>query len=836
MNPPTRSVPVPPGPRERDVEKTGIRYRLLLIEALVFIVPVFVLIYVIQGKDLAFDADQTLILLFLLAVVLGGFLLLRQVLDSIARIATLTHGIEAGEVHSIEVDADDRELKEISSSINNLLKRLEKSTELANHRLFELLSIKEFAEAVRREKDQDGLLKLLLEKAAALSGAGGGWVFARSGIGEDLSLLSACSQEETPDRTFREEDWVVIARRMEAEPRPLFLTGQAGDLRDLPVSDGNARADYLAMPVGRDRSLAAMLILKAAPGGRGFSTHDSYILSIMIDQIALGYERRELHQELSWRIDELKHRTDELEHEVSHRKNAEAEANEANVFLRSILESSSSISIVSTDITGNILYWNKGAENIFGYRASEMVGRRKIDVLYGADEQTAGVIEETRALVLGQKRKVTCEVREVAKDGRDLWVRLNLTSRRDENGKVVGILGVGEDITERKRLEQMLLHAEKMKAIGTLAGGIAHDFNNILGGILAYAEAAQLKMDDPEKARQCLDQVLKASHRAKDLVRQILDFSRQAAQERKPIPLGPVVREALKLLRGVLPSTITMREDIEAGADVVKADATQVHQVIMNLVTNASQAMWEKGGELTVSLVDRDIPSSGALPDPELSPGPYVLLTVTDTGCGMEKAVMARIFDPYFTTKARGEGAGMGLAVAYGVVKSHGGGIAVRSEPGRGTTFEVYFPRALESPEEDGDVLSNLPGGDEHILFVDDDETITGSVKLILEFLGYRVTAFTGSVQAMEAFAGDPSRFDAVITDQTMPQITGVELTCRMRDIRADLPVILCTGFSHAVDARKAREMGVAGFLMKPVVSRDLAVLLRQVLDGKGAR
>ncbi|MBU2490189.1 MAG: PAS domain S-box protein, partial [Proteobacteria bacterium] len=653
MSPETKSVGAASSRRPPEPERKGIRYRLLLIEALVFIVPVIVLVYVIQGKDLVFDASQIFIFLFLLAVVLGGFLLLRQILDSIARIATLSQKIEAGDLHSIEVDAEEKELKEISGSINSLLKKLEKSTELANHRLFELLSIKEFAEAVRREQDQEGLLRLLLENAAALSGARRGWILHRREIGEDLKLLSSLTLEEGAGPAFSEYGWAGLSQRMEADAKPLFLTGEPGNFTQ---ADPNSRADFLAMPVLQDRSLAAMLVLDAAPGGRGFSTHDSYILSIMIDQIALGYERRGLHQELSWRIEELKRRTGDLENEVSHRKEAEAGANEANVFLRSILESSSSISIVSTDINGNILYWNKGAENIFGYRASEMVGRKKIDVLYGGDDQTSEVIEETRALVLGQKRKITCEIQEVAKDGRSIWVRLNLTSRRDESGRVAGILGIGEDITERKRLEQMLLHAEKMKALGTLAGGIAHDFNNILGGILAYAEAAQMKRDDPEKVSQCLDQVLKASHRAKDLVRQILDFSRQAAQERKPIPLGPVALEALKLLQGILPATIHMRQDIEADAGIVRADPTQVHQVIMNLVTNASQAMWEKGGDLRVSLANREIPSSSTLPDPELSPGAYVVLSVSDTGHGMEKAVLDRIFEPYFTTKAQGEG------------------------------------------------------------------------------------------------------------------------------------------------------------------------------------
>ncbi|MBW1988003.1 MAG: PAS domain S-box protein [Deltaproteobacteria bacterium] len=815
---------------------SGIRYRLLLVEALVFLIPAAGMFYLLWGKQAFFDLSHFMILIFLLVMILGGFLLLRQILDTVSAIARWTQRIESGEIVRLDLDPKEKELREISSSISNLLKNLERRTEEANRRLVELLSIKEFAEAVRREKEQAGLLTLLLEKTVQLTGARCGWVCAPA-QGGGLEYLARRSEPGAGKKDLPGGVWEQLCRDLEANGRPVFLAQDHGTPRVLSSADSIQHADFLAMPVIRDPRPPAMLVLSGAGREEGFTLHDSYVLSIMTGQIALGYERRGLHRELSRRIEELKRRTDELETEVVHRKEAEVEAKGANVFLRGILESSSSISIISTDRSGNILYWNKGAENIFGYKAWEMVGKKKIDVLYGDDEQTARVIEETRALVLGQKRKLTCEVREIAKDGRKIWVRLNLTSRRDESGKVVGILGIGEDITERKRLEQKLLQAEKLKAIGTLAGGIAHDFNNILAGIVAYTEAARFELGNASKVRQCLDQVLKASHRAKDLVRQILDFSRQASRERKPIPLAPVIREAVKLLRGVLPAAIQIQESIDPDAGVVSADATQVHQVIMNLVTNASQAMWEHGGKLSVTLSNVEFSENQPLPDPDLEPGPYVVLSVTDTGCGMEAQVMERIFEPYYTTKARGEGSGMGLSVVYGVVKSHGGGISVKSRPGEGTTFEIYWPRVYEpAADQKGDVLSGLPGGKEHVLFVDDDESITGSVKLVLEFLGYKVTALSSSVDALDLFMSDPHGFDAVITDQTMPKLTGVELIKSMQGVRPELPVILCTGYSQSLDPAKARELGVSGFLMKPVQSRDLAELLRQVLDAETAR
>lgn len=400
------------------------------------------------------------------------------------------------------------------------------------------------------------------------------------------------------------------------------------------------------------------------------------------------------------------------------------------------------------------------------------------------------------------------------------------------------IVAIYTDETERmkaeketRQLETMLQQAQKMEAIGTLAGGIAHDFNNILTAIIGYTELEMYKASPGSKTYNNLRQVIKGGQRARELVRQILTFSRQSKQEPRPLLVSPVVKEALKMLRATLPATIEIRQDIHSDSGRAMADPTQVHQVLMNLCTNAAQAMEEKGGLIQVSLTDVEIDSGFAARHPDMNPGPYVRLTVSDTGCGIAPAIMERIFEPYFTTKEKGGGTGLGLAVVHGIVKGHGGGITVYSEPGRGTTFNVFLPRieseaTLETPR-----LNSLSRGKDRILFVDDEQALVDLGRQMLEFLGYEVLSRRSSIEALEAFKAQPNKFDLVITDLTMPNMTGLELSEKVLAIRPEIPIILCSGFGEGVAGKKAKSIGIRAFIMKPVVMRDLANTIRKVLD-----
>ncbi len=340
------------------------------------------------------------------------------------------------------------------------------------------------------------------------------------------------------------------------------------------------------------------------------------------------------------------------------------------------------------------------------------------------------------------------------------------------------------------------------------------------------------KVPEGSEEKRQLEQVLKAGSRATDLVRQILAFSRQS--ERKPVQVAPIVKEALKLLRSSLPSTIEIREDISVAPEesVVLADSTQIHQVLMNLATNAAHAMRMQGGVLSVQLSAVDADGSLVSLYPELKPGPYVRVTVSDTCHGVDATVMERIFDPYFTTKDQGEWSGMGLAVVQGIVKSHGGAIMVYSEPGKESTFHVYLPKIEERTQTtEAEVPEELPGGHERKLFVDDEESLVSLGKDMLESLGYNVTAKTSSLEAIEIFHAQANALDLLITDMTMPALTGIELAKKFIAIRPDIPIMLCTGFSELIDGNQSKELGIREFGMKPYVIATFAKTIRRVLD-----
>jgi CheY-like chemotaxis protein len=361
------------------------------------------------------------------------------------------------------------------------------------------------------------------------------------------------------------------------------------------------------------------------------------------------------------------------------------------------------------------------------------------------------------------------------------------------------------DITEQKKLETQFHQAQKMEAIGTLAGGIAHDFNNILSGLLGYAELISLETLPGSSTNRNLEELLKIGVRAKDLVKQILTFSRRTFQEKKPIHVEPLVKEAVKLLRSSLPTTIEIRLDIKDDSGIIEADPTQVHQVLLNLCTNSFHAMEESGGLLTIGLASINLDSYAAGQQADLQQGPYVRLTVSDTGLGMAPEILNRIFDPYFTTK----------------------------EAGKGTTFHVYFPRLETSAEGASLDLTEGPlpvGKGEHILLIDDEPVLLEIGKQMLEHLGYQVTVRTSSIEALGLFSSEPSRFHLVITDMTMPNMTGEKLAGEILKIRPELPIILCTGFSEHLTEGKATALGIREFLMKPLTLKDLARAVRRNL------
>jgi signal transduction histidine kinase len=381
---------------------------------------------------------------------------------------------------------------------------------------------------------------------------------------------------------------------------------------------------------------------------------------------------------------------------------------------------------------------------------------------------------------------------------------------------------------ERKRLEAQLVQAQKMEALGTLAGGIAHDFNNILAAIIGFSELIRDHAPPESRERRHAQRVLDAGVRGRELVRQMLTFSRQAGQEKKPMYLSIIVKESAALLRASIPSTVSIKVSVKSESGVILGDPTQISQVLMNLASNAAYAMREKGGTLDIELSDFSVSPSNGNPR-GIEPGLYMKITVRDTGTGIPPEIIDRIFDPFFTTKEVGEGTGLGLSVVLGIVKQAHGYITVESEPDKGSTFDVYFPKIVEEPAP---ALSEetIPIGNERILFVDDEEALVEMGEELLAELGYEVTCRTSSREALALLKEDPLRFDLVITDVTMPEMTGVDLAREALAIRADLPIIMCTGYSHLVNEDAAEAAGIRAFVMKPLTKREIARTIRQVL------
>jgi PAS domain S-box-containing protein len=512
--------------------------------------------------------------------------------------------------------------------------------------------------------------------------------------------------------------------------------------------------------------------------------------------------------------------------DISERKQAEEALRESEEKYRTVLESNPD-PVVVYDIEGKVTYFNPAFTRVFGWTLAERLGN-KMDVFVPAEawRETKMMIEK----VLAGERFSNVETLRYNKKGETIPVSVSGTIYKDKKGNPIGSVINLRDISHQKKLETQLKQAQKMEAIGTLAGGIAHDFNNILSSVIGYTELA---LDNEKRGSfqyQNLQEVLSAGHRAKDLVKQILTFSRQVDQKQKPIQVKPLVKEALRMLRASIPSTVEIEQHVQSDA-LVMGDPTQIHQILMNLCTNAAHAMEDNGGLLTVSLLDAELDSDVISHHPDLKPGPYIKLTVTDTGLGISPDVMEKIFDPFFTTKEKGKGTGLGLSVVHGIVRSHGGGIYVYSEPGKGSIFEVCLP-VIESrfkPEEKAD--RPIPTGTERILFIDDEPVITNLGKQVLESLGYDVVARNSSIEALELFKEKRDRFDLVITDMTMPHMTGEKLAENLMQIRPDIPVILCTGFSFMIDEQKALNMGIRAFISKPMLKQEIAETIRQVLD-----
>lgn len=496
---------------------------------------------------------------------------------------------------------------------------------------------------------------------------------------------------------------------------------------------------------------------------------------------------------------------------------------------RRLVEMANDAIFVADAETGVIIDANRRAGKLLDLPVEKIIGMHQTEIHPPEERDRYRAIFKKHAA----SGKIVADDIWVA-NSQGIHVPVQISASTFTLGKRKIVQGIFRDMTERRLMEEQLAQAQKLEAIGTLAGGIAHDFNNILVPIMGYAELAASQIPKESRLYSYLNEVIEASKRARDLIRQILTFSRKGEEERKPLTLQPMIKETVKFLQSVLPSNVEVRVNIDPSAGPVFCSPAHIHQMIMNLCTNAYQAMAGKGGVLEIDLEGVEL-REGDVPDSSLKPGTYVRFSVKDTGIGMDRQTMSRIFEPYFTTKGLDQGGtGLGLAVVYGIVKIYQGHIDVRSEPGRGSIFSVYLPESgadRQRHTEEAVAEENLTGS-ERILLVDDEQQVLQTLQGILEQLGYRVTSFNGSLQALEAFNASPHEYDLVITDQTMPSMLGEDLAKKILDIRPDIPIILCSGYnSLSVEKREAGAGGIRAILTKPVDRIDLARCVRQVLE-----
>jgi PAS domain S-box-containing protein len=519
------------------------------------------------------------------------------------------------------------------------------------------------------------------------------------------------------------------------------------------------------------------------------------------------------------------------------RKTAEEALRTSEARLRQLSQAieQSPVSIIITDTAGVIQYVNPKCIEVTGYTLEEVRGQTP-RLLKSGHTRPEEYQRLWATIIAGGEWEG--EFHNKKKNGDYFWEAAKISPIIDEAGNITHFLAVKEDITARKeaevhlrRMEERIRQSEKMEAVGQLAGGIAHDFNNVLGGIIGFTDISLNYVEKDSMLERNLLKVLKAADRAKHLVKQILAFSRQGNPQKTITSIRPIIQEVLDLLSSSIPSSVIIHAELDQTTKPVAADSTQIHQALLNLATNAVQAMNRKG-TLTVKLWESNLTTPIHCQSSDLAPGIYTVIEISDTGCGMDAATLSKAFEPFFTTKPVGEGTGMGLSVVLGIVQSHGGDIQVESEVGRGTTVRIFLPAAEDLASRSADQTTRITStGSERILFVDDEPSLVDMAENILTSLGYTVYGFSDSVKAMEFLEEKNDVIDILITDQTMPVVTGIEIVKKALQIRHGLPVILCTGFSTEVDQESISTLGISLLLMKPYGAHEISKAIRSVLD-----
>jgi len=706
------------------------------------------------------------------------------------------------------------------TAIKESERKLEESQRRAEQHLVELEQLYQRAPAALCSLDRDLRYTRVNDRLAALLGRPAADILGRT-IGEVLQdVLGELSPKPSKQLT-------TMIRNVMESGRPVFDT----EMRLAFPTDPDALQDWLASYYPLTSGTGEVL---------GVNVIGQEITPIKESERALQNVRDQLELRVQQRSGELIRINDELEKEVTERKQAEESLQRAEQELQRVLTSIPNyLWSVILDAGGRqrSCCFSPVIEKITGRPAKYFERGLEAWMSTIHPDDRLRLQELTAHVIAGESESNAHEYRIIKPDDSIRWIRDSFNVTRLADGGIE-LHGVASDITDRKLAEEgrqqaqiELQQAQKLKAVGVLAGGIAHDFNNILTAIMNFTYLSVQQVPPESSTARNLEQVLTAGERARDLIRQILTFSREGGHEKKPLLIAPVVKEALNLVRASVPAMIEIKQRIDPDCGMIQADLTQIQQILINLCTNSHHSIGSKAGVIEVKLSAVEVGAELTGKREGLKPGPHVCLTVSDTGAGMSPEVQERIFEPFFTTKTVGHGTGLGLSVVHGIVTRHGGVIFARSNPGIVTIFEIYLPRLAESVEaKEKEAESSRPApGTKRILFVDDEPSLVEATKLILESMGYEVTALSSSRETLLRFTKLPYHYDAIISDITMPEMSGIELARKVLEIRPNMPIILVTGFSDLISLEKAKEMGVRALLLKPYRVPDLAAELHKI-------
>jgi len=702
--------------------------------------------------------------------------------------------------------------------IRNISDRERAEESLLRHNL-ELSLLNKASHAVSSSLELDKVFETVLEEVRNLMAVAGTTIWLTDFSTGELVCQKATGLSGNSIQGLRIPEGQGLAGWVSSNNKSLLVSDAIKDSRHfkgVDIMTGMNMRSILGVPIRLQKKAIGVLQVVDTNPGRFDPNHVS-LLEALAGSAAISIENARLYQQ--------------AQKEMSNRKRAE-ELFQQNKIIEAIINSLPALVIIIKE-NGRLEKWNRQLEDITGFSSLEIGQKSFFDFIIPKDREAA----EKRIKDIYKKGSGDFETHLAVKDEKHAPYYINCSRTQLDNETY--IVAAGMDISERIRqqeeslvLQSQLSQARKMESVGTLAGGIAHDFNNILTPIVGFTELVMDDISPESESYSNLSNVIKAADRARDLVQQILTFSRQTEQKRVPMNPQPVITETIKLLRSSIPKTIEINTNIDKNCGNVFSDPSQIHQIIMNLCTNAYHAMEKNGGRIDVSLSNTFLTPETTRNDPNMKIGDFVKLTVRDTGHGIEKSILDKIFEPYFTTKEPGKGTGLGLSLVHGIVQIHGGFITVDSSIGKGTAFSVYLPKIdTEKPETASVRESVVPGGTENILLVDDDEQILIMMKQMMERLGYGVTAIKSSTESLMLFSASSGDFDLVITDMTMPKMSGVDLAYEMMKIRKDIPVILYSGFNDMSLESKAKVIGIREIVMKPVTKANLAEAIRRVLD-----